>query len=80
MRTVSARAANQGFSTILAQAEAGEEVVITRRGTPVAVLRPFPDPADTPERQALVASVVAEIEAGLPLQARRFTRDEMHER
>ena len=38
MTTVTAREANQHFARILKQAEAGEEVVITRRGKPVARL------------------------------------------
>ena len=41
MRTVSAREANQQFARILGQASAGEEIVITRRGKPVAVLSPI---------------------------------------
>ena len=40
MRSVNAREANQAFSHLLAEAEAGEEVVITRRGKPVATLGP----------------------------------------
>jgi prevent-host-death family protein len=39
---VSAREANQAFSRILGEAEAGEEIVITRRGKPVATLRSYP--------------------------------------
>ncbi|MCB2052622.1 MAG: type II toxin-antitoxin system Phd/YefM family antitoxin [Geminicoccaceae bacterium] len=38
MTTVTAREANQHFARILKQAEAGEEVVITRRGKPVVKL------------------------------------------
>ena len=40
MRTVSAREANQRFSRLLAEAAAGEQFVITRRGIPVAQLGP----------------------------------------
>ena len=40
MKTVSAREANQGFSELLAQVERGQEVLITKRGTPVAKLSP----------------------------------------
>ena len=39
MRSVSAREANQQFARILGEAASGEEIVITRRGKPVAVLR-----------------------------------------
>lgn len=40
MRTVSAREANQQFSRLLEAAVEGEEVMITRRGVPVAKLVP----------------------------------------
>jgi len=40
MRTVSTREANKVFSKLLSQVEAGEEVVITRRGKAVVELRP----------------------------------------
>ncbi|MDF1585493.1 type II toxin-antitoxin system Phd/YefM family antitoxin [Marinimicrococcus flavescens] len=40
MLTISARDANQQFSRILDAAARGEEVVITRRGVPVARLVP----------------------------------------
>ena len=41
MRSVSAREANQQFARILGEAASGEEIVITRRGKPVAVLAPY---------------------------------------
>ena len=41
VRTVSAREANQQFAWILGEASAGEEMVITWRGKPVAVLAPY---------------------------------------
>jgi len=45
MRMVLARAANQGFSKLLQAVVEGEEVVITRRGKPVARLAPIEDAA-----------------------------------
>jgi prevent-host-death family protein len=54
MKTVSACDANQAFSTLLSQVENGEEIVITRRGRPVAVLAPYRLPVMTPERQKLL--------------------------
>jgi prevent-host-death family protein len=81
MRSVSAREANQQFSRILAEAEGGEEVVITRRGEPVATLVPYRAPETTPERQAAIERALARLEQGLPLgMTRPLTRDEMHER
>jgi prevent-host-death family protein len=40
--TITARAANQGFSRLLRQVSEGREFIITNRGTPVAVLSPAP--------------------------------------
>ncbi len=80
MKTVSARDANQRFSKLLAEVAAGEEVVITRRGTPVARLMPIGRPAMTAERKAAIDRMVRMMKRGFPLGGRRFTRDEMHER
>jgi prevent-host-death family protein len=43
MKTVSARDANQSFSKLLAEVEAGREVIITRRGEAVARMVPIID-------------------------------------
>jgi len=82
MRSISAREANHAFARILSRAEAGEEVVITKRGRPVAVLAPYRVPAMTPEREAAIERARRMMEKGLPWgdKFRRFTRDEMHER
>lgn len=80
MRSVSAREANQQFARILGEAANGEEIVITRRGRPVAVLSPYRPPARTPEQEAAIQRVVKLMRRGLVHDGRRFTRDEMHER
>jgi prevent-host-death family protein len=84
MRTVSAREANQAFSRLLGEAEAGEELVITRRGKPVATLAPYREPAMTSERRAAVERAIAMMDEGLPIASDAprppFTREEMHER
>lgn len=82
MRSVSARQANQQFSRWLAEAETGEEVVITRRGRPVATLAPYRPPAMTPEREAAVRHAIELMRNARNMGGggRRFTRDEMHER
>ena len=88
MRNVSAREANQAFSRILGEAEAGEEFVITRQGRPVARLAPYRQPEVTldkpevtPERKAVIEHVIEMMENAPRLgTARRFGRDEMHER
>ena len=82
MRSVSAREANQQFSRILAEAEGGEEVVITRRGEPVATLAPYRAPEMTPEKKAAVERAIRMMENAPDLGGggRRFTRDELNER
>ena len=79
MRAVTAREANQGFSRILQEAEKGAEVIITRRGKPVAVLAPYPGRAGA-ERERAIERAFALMRRGLPFGFRRFTREEMHER
>jgi prevent-host-death family protein len=40
MKALGARDANQRFSKLLSQVESGHEIIITKRGHPVAVLGP----------------------------------------
>jgi len=80
MRSVSAREANQQFARILGAAADGEEIVITRRGKPVAVLAPYRQAPLTPEQEAAIERVIDMMRRGLVHDGRRFTRDEMHER
>ena len=82
MKAITAREANQGFSDLLARVERGEEVLITKRGNPVAIISPYRPPAMTPERQAAIARAIELMTKGLPWgdAAPPFTRDEMHER
>ena len=80
MKTVSARAANQGFSKLLAEAANGAEIVITRRGKPVAKLVPVGTAKSDDERQRAIERMMKLMRRGLDLGGRKFTRDEMHER
>jgi prevent-host-death family protein len=80
MRSVSAREANQQFARILGEAASGEEIVITRRGQPVAVLSPYRAPAMTPEREAAIEQLLEMMRRGIVRGARRFSRDEIYER
>ena len=79
MRTVSAREANQQFARILGEASAGEEIVITRRGKPVAVLAPYRPQTLTPEQKAAIVRIREMMQRGIGRGARRFTRDEIYE-
>ncbi|MGD9510519.1 MAG: type II toxin-antitoxin system Phd/YefM family antitoxin [Geminicoccaceae bacterium] len=80
MRTVSAREANQQFSKLLEAAAAGEEIVITRRGLPVARLVPCAVGhfSDAEERRR---AAIEWLRSG-PLSgpAPSWTRDELYER
>ena len=79
MKTVSARDANQHFSKLLAEVEAGQEVVITRRGRPVARL--VQHTGLSPEERAKALKELNEImNRGIHFDGPPMTRDEMHER
>lgn len=47
MKTVTARQANHAFSELLSRVERGEEVLITKRGKPIALLSRYRPPPDT---------------------------------
>jgi prevent-host-death family protein len=81
MRHVTAREANQHFAKVLSAVERGEQVVISKRGKPVAVISPY-ETALTAERQAAIDHLKAVMDEPVELGApfRTFTRDEMHER
>lgn len=83
MRTVSARDANQKFSTLLAEAASGEEVVITRHGKPVAKLVPVTDrqaPRADAEREAAIRRMVERMRKGVHLGGVKVDRDEIYDR
>ncbi len=81
MKTVSARQANQDFSDLLSRAEHGEEILITKRGKPVALLSPYRQPLMTAERKKAVQRVINVMAKGLPWgdTLPPFKREEMHE-
>ena len=81
MRHVTAREANQRFARLLSSVEDGEQVVITKRGRPVAIVSPYrPDLSE--ERKAAIEHLKKVMNEPVELHApfRTFTRDEMHER
>ena len=81
MKTVSSRQANHEFSQLLSRVERGEEILITKRGKPVAVLSPYWPALATPERQKAIAHAVRVMTKGLSWDAlRRFKREDIHER
>jgi prevent-host-death family protein len=81
MRTVSAREANQAFSKLLQAVVEGEEVVITRRGKPVARLTPIMEESRDAEREAEIERIIAHFREGVDLgEPVSWTRDELYER
>ena len=58
MREMSVREANQNFSQLIAAAERGETIVITKNGAPVAKITPqTPDRAGDVQWQAAFAAL-----------------------
>jgi prevent-host-death family protein len=81
MRTVSAREANQAFSKLLQAVVEGEEVVITRRGKPVARLTPIDGAARDAGREAEIERLIEHWREGIDLgEPVAWTRDELYER
>jgi prevent-host-death family protein len=81
MKTVSARQANHEFSALLSRAERGEEILITKRRKPVAVLSPYRPPAMTAEHQKAIQHAMEVMTKGLPWgdSLQRFSREDMHD-
>lgn len=73
MLTVNLAQAKARLSELLYKVEAGEEVVITRHGKPVAHVRPAVEPKEPLDFEALAA-----LRARLPLQ-RRSSADVLRE-
>jgi prevent-host-death family protein len=81
MRTVSAREANQGFSKLLQSVVDGEEVLITRRGKPVARLAPIEPAARDAKRQAEIDRLITRWREGIDLgPSVSWTRNELYDR
>lgn len=78
MKTVSAR--HHEFSDLLSRVEHGEEILITKRSKPVAILRPYRLPLMTAERKNAIQHAIDVMANGLSWggTVKRFKRDEMH--
>jgi prevent-host-death family protein len=64
MREMSVREANQNFSQLVAAAEGGETIIITKKGRPVAKVAPqTARRRDDPEWRAAYEALVARLEA-----------------
>lgn len=80
MRQVSLREANQNFSAYIAEVEAGEELVLMRRGKPVAEIIPYSASKPDPKREAARKKLLAIMDKGLDLGGKPFTSKERHGR
>ena len=81
LKTVSAREANQKFSKLLARAERGETITITKYGVPVARIEPIEQPPrSAAARGAAIRRMLAHLRKGARLGGRRFTREEIYDR
>ena len=82
MKTVSARQANHEFSDLLSRAEHREEILITKRGKPVAFLGPYRPPLMTAKRKKAIQRAIDVMTKGLSWgdTLPRFKREELHER
>lgn len=74
MREMSVRDANQNFSQVIAAAERGETIVITKNGAPVARVSPLPadrsaDPEWRAAHQAMMTALRAKPATGFRLGA-----------
>ena len=80
MRRISLREANQNFSSCIAEVEAGERLVVLRRGKPIAEIVPYSKKRLDPKRAAAHRELMALLREGIPMGGVPPTRDEMHER
>ena len=82
MRQVSLRDANQNFAKLIAEVEAGEQVVLTRRGRPVARIVPEAPRKRglTPDQQAAHERLMALFRRGYHLGGLKVNRDEIYDR
>lgn len=80
MKTVSAREANQSFSALLRRVSEGEEVVITKRGEPVARLIGVGHDGAESVRKAAQQRLLKVLRKGRRLGGAMPPRDVLHER
>ena len=82
MKSVPAHEANRHFSALLSEVEGGEEIVVTKQGTPVAILKPVTPPERTLERKEAIVRLREMLDRGLPWpdDFEMPSRAELHER
>ena len=81
MRTVSLMTANQEFSRLIKDVELGEDIVITRRGRPIAKLVPHSaDKTADPDWAAAHRRMMERLDEGASLGGLRVERDTLYDR
>ena len=80
-RQVPIREVNQHLSRYIEIAERGEEIIITKRGRPVARLSAVGlDRRLSEEQEEALSRTLARMRKGYDLGGQPFDRDELHER
>ena len=77
MKTVSAADANRYFSKLLREVSAGETVVVTSRGAPVAVIQPAEQ--GKADRKAAWDRQMARLRGQPVMNLPRMSRDELYD-
>ena len=80
MKTVSAADANRRFSGILRDVRAGETVLVTSRGEPVARIEPVrSDDAERAEREQAWQDLLEHLRTRPVMKLGKFNRDELYD-
>ena len=82
MRTVSAADANRNFSKLLRDVQAGETVVVTSRGKPVATFTPIADAdleAERKRRDEAFERLMTRLRSQPAMNLGTFNRDEAYD-
>lgn len=81
MQQISLREINQHLSRYIESVEKGEEVIITRRGQPIARILPIPKIRRlSQEQQHAWHRLLKHMKQGIKLGGQKFDRDAAHER
>jgi len=81
MRRVSLREANQNFSSCVAEVEAGESLILLRRGKPVARIIPFDEEEHhDPKHEAAVKKLAAFLKQDHNLGGIKVNREDLYDR
>ena len=78
---VSLREVNHHLSQYILSVEKGNEVIITRRGKPIAMITPVKNVTQlTRQQQKACKSLFSTMEQGFSLKGKVFNRDSLHDR